>query len=152
MNHHIELQSLNEPVHCGTLLLLQHPSVYTFGTATEGNSGPFDITTKEGDKLTYEVAYIERAGQATYHGPGQLVLYPIFDLNFFEKDINRYLRSLEQVVIDVCGDYNIPASRVDGLTGVWVKNDSLKVAAIGIKLRRWVTMHGLSLNVDPDMR
>ena len=120
--------------------------------------------------LEYETFVIERGGQATYHGPGQLVLYPIIDLTFFEKDINAYLRGLEQVVINTAAEFGVQAHRVEGLTGVWVGDE--KISAIGklvtssnseivnlkkfnfsgIKLRRWVAMHGLSLNVSPDLR
>jgi len=105
----------------------------------------------DGSALTYELFHVERAGEATYHGPGQLVIYPILDLSYFDKDINKYLRGLEQVVIDSLAEIGVPsAGRIEGLTGVWVGDE--KLAAIGIKLRRWVTMHGVSVNVCPDMR
>lgn len=101
--------------------------------------------------LEYETHVVERAGQATYHGPGQLVLYPILDLNYWSKDINWYLRTLEDVAICALDCYCIRGERrrEEGHTGVWV-GDS-KVAALGIKISRWVTMHGMSLNVCPDM-
>jgi lipoyl(octanoyl) transferase len=134
----------------GHVLLLQHKSVYTLGTASESGSGPFSTTTANGDILEYEVFEIDRAGQATYHGPGQIVMYPILDLRFFEKDINTYLRGLEEMTIDTLSKYDITGTRKDALTGVWVGTS--KVAAIGVKLRRWVTMHGVALNVDPDLR
>jgi lipoyl(octanoyl) transferase len=136
--------------HVGHLIALQHKSVYTLGTATTEGSGPFSKVLLDGSRLEYDTFHVERAGQATYHGPGQIVLYPIMDLSNFGKDINCYLRKLEDVVINTAKHYGVSAGRVDGLTGVWV-GDS-KIAAIGIKLRRWVTMHGLSLNVQPDMR
>lgn len=136
---------------CGTVLVLEHKSVYTLGTATQEGSGPFSQKMPDGSALPYELFHVERAGEATYHGPGQLVIYPILDLSYFEKDINKYLRGLEQVVMDSLAEVGIPsAGRIKGLTGVWVGDD--KFAAIGIKLRRWVTMHGVAVNVCPDMR
>lgn len=173
LHHHIENQSQDETC-VGTLIILQHKPVFTFGTATEDqNTGslkattsstntsstntfqsqPTDTTKFDDDGLEYDVVTVERAGQGTFHGPGQLVLYPILDLNYFEKDINLYLRRLEEIVIRTCADHSVTACRVDGLTGVWAgeKADS-KIAAIGIKLRRWVTMHGVSINVNPDLR
>ncbi|RYH27821.1 lipoyl(octanoyl) transferase [archaeon] len=152
VQHHIDQRSIdkNERQFVGTLLILQHSSVYTLGTATTGNSGPFSFAADDGSKLQYETFQIDRAGQATYHGPGQLVCYPIFDLQYFEKDIHCYLRNLEEVIIRTLARYNIEAHRKVGLTGVWVGDN--KLAALGIKLRRWVTMHGLALNVNPELR
>ena len=119
------------------------------GTATTSGSGPFSKTSPNGEVLEYEVFNVDRAGQATYHGPGQLIAYPILDLNYFSKDIHLYLRNLESTIIDTLAEFGIQGARIDGLTGVWVGDH--KVAAIGVKLRRWVTLHGLSLNVAPDM-
>jgi len=151
--------------------MLQHKNVYTvldnlllsgcyltrspvsnqLGTATKEGGGPLTNMIDSPENLPYEVYNIERGGQATYHGPGQIVLYPILDLNFFEKDIHMYLRKLEDVVLITLQKLGIPGSRrIDGLTGVWVKNS--KIAAIGIKISRWVTMHGVSVNVHPDLR
>lgn len=135
----------------GSLVLLQHKPVYTLGTGTEAGSGPFSQICADGTVLEYETFNVERAGQATFHGPGQIVMYPILDLGYFEKDINIYLRGLEQIVVDTCQDLGISAGRVQGQTGVWV-GSNFKIAAIGIKIRRWVTMHGISVNVNPDMR
>lgn len=151
VDHHIGLQDQGLAVgaFAGTLLMLQHRSVYTLGTATTAESGPFAVADETGP-LDYEVIHSDRAGQATYHGPGQLVCYPIFDLNYFEKDIHSYLRGVEEVVIHTLADHGIAGERVDGLTGVWVGNS--KLAAIGIRIRRWVTMHGVALNVNPDLR
>jgi len=134
----------------GHILLLQHRSVYTLGTASEEGSGPFSKMAPDGTLLEYDLFETERAGQATYHGPGQVVMYPILDLNHFERDIHVYLRGLEEMTIQTLATYGIDGSRKEGLTGVWV--GAAKVAAIGIKLRRWVTMHGVALNVCPDMR
>ena len=151
MEHHIARQEHADSGVCGTVVLLEHRSVYTLGTATKEDSGPFTTELKDGSKLTYDLFQVERAGEATYHGPGQLVVYPILDLNYFEKDIDKYLRGLETVVIKSLEHVGIPsAGRIEGLTGVWVGDQ--KLAAIGIKLRRWVTMHGVSVNVCPDMR
>lgn len=150
----------------GTILMLQHSSVYTLGTGTTANSGPF-IPSRDSTAiniayrdLDYSTVKVDRAGQATYHGPGQVVLYPILDLvraykqknkikvlnnilicrlrtqNFFEKDINTYLRNLEQVVINCLSKFGIQGERVEGYTGVWVGR--YKVAAIGVKIRRCV--------------
>ena len=154
MNYHVNCQSNPVDNIVGTLILLEHENTYTLGTGTREGSGPFLPTSSE---LPYETFNVERAGEATYHGPGQLVVYPILDLNYFEKDINLYLRNLEQVTINSLHSIGIEgATRVDGHTGVWVSGKNWvankKVAALGIKLRRWVTMHGMSINVCPDMR
>lgn len=152
--HHIAQQTVDDDTkdHCvGTVIILQHPSVYTLGSTTQPDSGPFDLHNTGPDKLDYELIEVERAGMATYHGPGQLVIYPIIDLNYFGCDIHLYLRKLEEVVIVTCKEYGITTGRIPGLTGVWV-GDNFKIAALGIKLRRWVTMHGLSVNVNPDLR
>jgi len=153
LDHHVACQDLglgSDGV-CGTVVALEHRSVYTLGTATKENSGPFTNRMADGSKLTYDLFSVERAGEATYHGPGQLVVYPILDLNYFDKDIDRYLRGIEETVIKSLECVGIQgAGRITGLTGVWVGDQ--KVAAIGIKLRRWVTMHGVSVNVCPDMR
>ena len=157
MEHHIGLQGHQDakpkPPYvnalCGSVVMLEHDPVYTLGTSTKKGSGPFQASTK---KLPFDIFKIERAGEATYHGPGQFVVYPILDLTYFEKDINSYLRLMEQVVIDSLISCGIPSSevgRVEGQTGVWVKGE--KIAAMGIKLKRWVTMHGISININPRM-
>lgn len=134
----------------GSILLLQHNPVYTLGSSTKDDSGPFYSVLPDGTKLEYEVQNVERGGQATFHGPGQIMLYAIIDLNFYEKDINVFLRNLEEVVIQTLREYDITGYSIPGLTGVWA-NDK-KLAAIGIKVKRWVTIHGVCLNVNPDMR
>jgi lipoyl(octanoyl) transferase len=96
-----------------------------------------------------DVVSVDRGGDITYHGPGQLVAYPILDLTLHGRDLNRYLRRLEDVVIGVLGRLDIRASRLAGYTGVWVAGE--KICAIGIKASRWVTMHGLALNVSTDL-
>jgi lipoyl(octanoyl) transferase len=143
---HVEVQ----PSNVGSLLLLQHQPVYTLGSATQADSGPFGHRLSDGTYLDYEVIETERGGQATYHGPGQLVAYPILDLNYFRKDLHVYLRNLEESIIKTFDKCGIQAYTVSGRTGVWHNEE--KLAAIGIKVSRWVTLHGLSINVDPDMR
>jgi len=92
---------------------------------------------------------IERGGDVTFHGPGQLVGYPILDLHNYKKSISGYMRSLEQLIIDTLAEYEITAERKDGLTGVWVGDE--KIAALGVRVTRWITMHGFALNVTPDL-
>lgn len=127
------------------LLLLEHPPVYTLGTGSSLDFLKFDPTDQ-----TYELHRIERGGEVTYHCPGQLVGYPILNLRHYQQDLHWYLRQLEEVILQVLDRYNLPAQRMEGLTGVWV--EGYKVAAIGIKVSRWITMHGFSLNVCPDLQ
>jgi lipoyl(octanoyl) transferase len=126
------------------LLLLEHPPVYTLGQGSDSQFLKFDPT-----ESPVEVVRIERGGEVTYHGPGQLVAYPILNLTFYQKDLHWYLRQLEEVLIRVLADYDLEGTRIPGLTGVWV--EGCKVAAIGIKVSRWITMHGFALNVCPDL-
>ena len=130
-----------------TLLLLQHEPVITIGRGGDKKNilVSENFLTLKGIKL-YE---IDRGGDVTYHGPGQLTGYPIIDLKLFKKDIYWYLRQLEEVIIKVLAEYDIPGKRVEGYTGVWVGDE--KVCAIGIAVRRWITYHGFALNVHPDM-
>jgi lipoyl(octanoyl) transferase len=97
---------------------------------------------------------INRGGDITYHGPGQLVGYPIFDLENFFTDIHLYLRMLEEAIIRTCADYGLTAGRIEGLTGVWINpdsEDSRKICALGVKASRWISMHGFAFNVQPDL-
>jgi lipoyl(octanoyl) transferase len=96
-----------------------------------------------------EVEHIDRGGDITYHGPGQLVAYPILNLEHWTKSIHWYLRTLEEVIIDVLTQYGIQSTRIEDLTGVWV--DGAKIAAVGVGIHKWVTFHGISINLDPDM-
>ncbi len=122
------------------LLLLEHEAVYTIGRTRDQSS-------LRGTKaLPHPVFEINRGGQATWHGPGQLVAYPILDLERRGRDLHRYMRFLEEVVIRTCGELGVAATRREGLTGVWV--GSKKIASIGVGGRHWVTMHGLALNVE----
>ena len=127
------------------LILLEHPPVYTLGRGASSEFIKFEL-----DKNTYEVHRIERGGEVTYHCPGQLVGYPILNLQRHRQDLHWYLRQLEEVLIRVLAVYKLQGERIPSLTGVWL--EGRKVAAIGIKVSRWITMHGFSLNVCPDMK
>jgi lipoyl(octanoyl) transferase len=124
-----------------TLLLLEHESVYTIGRTRDQSS------LHSSKALPYPVFEINRGGQATWHGPGQLVAYPILDLERRGRDLHRYMRFLEEIIIDTCSALGVESGRREGLTGVWV--GSKKIASIGVGVRRWVSMHGLALNVEP---
>ncbi|GAB3640486.1 lipoyl(octanoyl) transferase LipB [Spirosoma arcticum] len=136
------------------LLFCEHPHVYTLGT-----SGHTDNLLVDQDRLTNELGAsffkIRRGGDITYHGPGQLVGYPILDLDNFFTDIHRYMRLLEESIILTLADYGLNAGRIDGLTGVWLDNEGgpepRKICAMGVKASRWVTMHGFALNVNTDL-
>ncbi len=125
-------------------ILLEHPPVYTLGTGASLDFIKFDL-----DRSDLEVHRIERGGEVTYHCPGQIVGYPILNLRYYKQDLHWYLRQLEEVIIRVLRFYGLEGYRLPGFTGVWLKGH--KVAAIGIKVRRWITMHGFSLNVSPDL-
>jgi lipoate-protein ligase B len=130
-----------------TLILLQHNPVITIGTG--GKESNILIPEARLSALDIKAHKIERGGDVTYHGPGQLTGYPIIDLRHFKKDLYWYLRQLEEVIIKVLSEYDISGKRVEGYTGVWVGDE--KIAAIGIAVRRWITYHGFALNVNPDM-
>ena len=125
-----------------TLLLLEHEPVYTIGRT-------LDQSSLRSSTLPHPVQQINRGGQATYHGPGQLVGYPIIDLNKKRRDLHHYLRTLEELLIEVLAIYKITAQRREGLTGVWVEDR--KIASIGVGVRKWITMHGFALNVGRDL-
>lgn len=126
------------------LILLEHPPVYTLGQGANLQFLKFDP-----QQTDYEVHRVERGGEVTYHCPGQLVGYPILNLRYHQPDLHWYLRQLEEVLIQVLAVYGLKGDRIPGLTGVWV--EGVKVAAIGIKVSRWITMHGFALNVCPDL-
>ena len=134
------------------LLFCQHPHVFTLGkSGSEDNLLLNESELTENNASFYK---INRGGDITYHGPGQLVAYPIFDLDHFFSDIHKYLRFLEQAVIDTLLEYNIESSRVEGLTGVWIEGDTpraRKICALGVKSSRWVTMHGIGFNINSDL-
>ena len=125
------------------LLLLEHEPVYTIGRTPDQSS------LLGGKHLPHPLVQINRGGQATYHGPGQLICYPIVDLRRCGQDLHKYLRWLEQTLIDLLAGFNIASARRDGLTGVWVGNR--KIASIGVGVRHWITMHGFALNVCGDL-
>jgi lipoyl(octanoyl) transferase len=135
------------------LLFVEHPPVYTLG-----KSGKMDhvlISDEDRQKNNLGFYKINRGGDITFHGPGQIVAYPIFDLEKFYTDIGRYMRSLEEVVIRTCADYSIQAGRSAGETGVWIdagkRGWERKICAIGVRCSRWITMHGFAFNVNTNL-
>ncbi len=130
-----------------TFLLLEHPNTYTLGKTANRNNLKGNEEFLKSNKIS--VYDIDRGGDITYHGPGQIVGYPIIDLNSWYKDTHKYLRALEEVIIKTCEDYEIFCERNPQHTGVWI-NDK-KIAAIGIKVSRWITMHGFAFNVNTDL-
>ncbi|MDJ0901050.1 MAG: lipoyl(octanoyl) transferase LipB [Xenococcus sp. MO_188.B8] len=145
-------ERITNPDLLDTLILLEHPPVYTLGKAASTDFLKFDysndpIAQSDGKREIYRV---ERGGEVTYHCPGQLVGYPILNLRYYQQDLHWYLRQLEEVIIKTIAAYGLNANRISGLTGVWLEGK--KVAAIGIKVRRWITMHGFALNVCPELQ
>jgi lipoate-protein ligase B len=130
-----------------TLLLLQHNPVITIGRS--GSADNILVTKSMLTAAGIDTYEIDRGGDVTYHGPGQLTGYPIIDLRDFRKDVHWYLRQLEEVIIKVLAEYGIAGERMEGYTGVWVGNE--KVAAIGVAIKRWITYHGFAFNICPDM-
>jgi lipoyl(octanoyl) transferase len=131
------------------LLLLEHPPVITLGAKTRSDRSHIVATEEMLQTSGVEVVETGRGGDVTYHGPGQLVGYPIFDLKPDRCDVHRYVRDLETVLIRAVAQAGVSAGRMPGLTGVWVGDE--KVAAIGIRISRWVTSHGFALNVSTDL-
>jgi lipoyl(octanoyl) transferase len=131
------------------LLLLQHPPVITLGVKGDGGRANIVATDARLAELGIAVHETGRGGDVTYHGPGQIVGYPILDLKPDRCDVHQYVRDLEEVMIRVCADYGVAAGRIKGLTGTWV--DSEKIGAIGVRLSRWITMHGFAFNVSTDL-
>ena len=125
------------------LILVEHDPVYTLGKNADVNH------LLQSRDRTIEVFNVERGGDITFHGPGQLVGYPIIDLANYKKSVSWYMHSLEQLTIEVLSEFEISAKRVKGLTGVWVGDK--KIAAQGVRLTRWITMHGFSINVNTDL-
>jgi lipoyl(octanoyl) transferase len=148
----VELQrSILEDVVAGhrrsTLLLVEHEPVLTLGAAFQ--SANLLLAVDEYDERGIAVRRTDRGGDVTYHGPGQLVAYPIFDLRVVDRDLHRWLRMLEDVIIATLRPFGLNGARNRVNTGVWIENR--KICAIGIKVRRWVSMHGLALNCDVDL-
>lgn len=134
------------------ILFCEHPHVYTLGKS--GDKENLLLNDKQLSKHDAVYYKINRGGDITYHGPGQLVVYPIFDLDHFFSDIHKYLRFLEEAVIQTLAEFGIVAGRVKGLTGVWIDGDkstARKICALGVKSSRWVTMHGIGFNVNSDL-
>lgn len=132
---------------CDSIIMLQHDPVYTLGTASDPSFIRNDIGNNDAATTKIPIVRIERGGEVTYHGPGQLTVYPILDLRGYKQDVHWYMRALEEVILLALENAGVKgAVREDNLTGVWVSNK--KIAALGIKARRWVTMHGLAINVD----
>jgi lipoyl(octanoyl) transferase len=129
------------------LFLTEHDPVITIGKTGSMNNLLTEPSHLESKGI--ELVEIDRGGDITFHGPGQLVGYPILDLSQFKKDIHWYLRTLEQVIIETINEFGIEGKRIPDLTGVWVKNR--KICAIGVKVTRWVTMHGFALNISTDL-
>jgi lipoyl(octanoyl) transferase len=129
------------------LLLLEHPHVFTLGRGADGRNILADRQQLESHSI--EVHETGRGGDVTYHGPGQLVGYPIINLKPDRCDVHRYVRDVEETLIRTIGDFGITGTRIAGLTGVWVGNE--KIAAIGVRIARWITSHGFALNVNTDL-
>ncbi len=129
---------------CDVVLFLEHDHVYTFGKNSNTNllldSRPIDIN----------IIKTDRGGEVTYHGPGQLVGYPILDLHNYKKSVSWYIRGLEAMIINVLKSLKLKAGRKEDLTGVWIGDE--KICAMGIRLSRWVTMHGFALNINPNLQ
>lgn len=134
------------------LIFVEHPHVYTLGKSGDLNHLLLDNAGLEQRNVTFYKT--DRGGDITYHGPGQLVGYPILDLDNFFTDIHRYLRTLEEAIICTLADYHIEAGRYPGYTGVWLeadKKNARKICAIGVRCSRWVTMHGFAFNINADL-
>jgi len=139
--YHKKVVSGKEP---DTLIIVEHEPVYTLGKNANDNH----LLQSASEEI--QVFRIERGGDITFHGPGQIVVYPILDLNRFVKSVSWYMRTLEKIIIDTLSDFEIKAELKDALTGVWVGDE--KIGAQGVRISRWVTMHGLALNVNTDLR
>ena len=126
------------------VLFLEHPPVVTLGRRTDDG----ELHVPQGTDV--EVVETDRGGKSTFHGPGQLVCYPILDLRRYGKDVKKYVRDLEEALIRTLAPLGIEATRIDGLTGVWLESPPRKIASIGVHISRWITTHGYALNVDLD--
>lgn len=138
-----------------TLLLLQHPPVITLGIKGDGGRSNILATEETLAALGVEVHEAGRGGDVTYHGPGQVVGYPIVDLRPDRCDVHRYVRDIEEVMIRVCAEYGLTAGRIKGMTGAWLDAGTpraAKIGAIGVRISRWITSHGFAFNVSTDLR
>ena len=127
-----------------TVLFLEHPPTITLGRRTEAG----EVHVPEGARV--EVVEVDRGGKSTYHAPGQLVCYPILDLARHGQDVKRYCRDLEEALIQTIATFGVTATRIEGLTGVWLESPPRKIASIGIHLTKWISTHGYALNVELD--
>jgi lipoyl(octanoyl) transferase len=136
------------------LLFCEHPHVFTLGKS--GDEKNLIISKEELNAVHATYHHINRGGDITYHGPGQIVGYPILDLENFFTDIHKYMRLMEESVIQTLKEYSVDAGRIAGLTGVWIdfenERKARKICALGVKTSRWVTMHGFAFNINPDLR
>jgi lipoyl(octanoyl) transferase len=128
-----------------TVLFLEHPPVVTLGRRTDGG-----VELHIPDDAAVEIVETDRGGKSTYHAPGQLVCYPILDLNRHGRDVKHYVRDLEEALIRTVGAFGLTGERIEGLTGVWLTRPPRKIASIGVHVSRWITTHGYALNVDLD--
>lgn len=135
------------------LIFVEHPPVFTLGRS--GKMDHLKVSDAELTEHGIQFFPINRGGDITFHGPGQLVGYPILDLDYFFNDVHKYVRSIEEVFIRVCADFGIEAGRIEGLTGVWIEGrgrpEKRKICAIGVHMSRWVTLHGWAFNVSTDL-
>jgi lipoyl(octanoyl) transferase len=127
-----------------TVVMLEHPPVVTLGRRSEEG----ELHLPEGAEV--DVVETDRGGKSTFHGPGQLVCYPILDLTRHGQDVKKYCRDLEDALLRTLGAFGVPATRIEGLTGIWLESPPRKIASIGIHIHKWVTTHGYALNVDLD--
>lgn len=151
-NELIEAKKDGQP-YVNRIIFVQHPHVYTLGKS--GKEANMLLNEKQLELLGAQLFHIDRGGDITYHGPEQLVCYPILNLEDYNLGLKSYIHLLEEAVIDVCKDYGIEAGRVEGATGVWLAIDTpaeRKICAIGVRSSHFVTMHGLALNVNTDLR
>ncbi|HRC33466.1 MAG TPA: lipoyl(octanoyl) transferase LipB [Bacteroidia bacterium] len=151
--HNRNLENAAHEILPHKFIMCEHPHVYTLGKS--GSEKNLLRTTDELEKIDASFYKINRGGDITYHGPGQLVGYPILDLDCFFNDIHKYMRCLEEVIILTLKNYNIIGTRIAGLTGVWLQagggKPERKICAMGVRLSRWVTMHGFALNANNDL-
>lgn len=147
------LSADNQLITPNYLIFCEHPHVYTLGKS--GHLDNLLVNAQELAQLEATFYKINRGGDITYHGPGQLVGYPILDLENFFTDIHRYMRLLEEAIILTCADFGLQAGRIEGLTGVWLDHETRqnprKICAMGVKSSRWVTMHGFAFNVNTNL-
>ncbi|MGE0394163.1 MAG: lipoyl(octanoyl) transferase LipB [Vicinamibacterales bacterium] len=132
-----------------TLLLLQHPAVITVGNRGDGGRSHIVASAEHLAGLGIDVHETGRGGDVTYHGPGQIVGYPILDLKPDRQDVHKYVRDLEEVMLRVCADYGVEAGRIPGCSGTWVRGE--KIGAIGVRISRWITSHGFAFNVNTNL-